>query len=46
MIIIEPFKKFSQSNLKFVVDSGNVSGTGVGSCVISIIFNLAVSILI
>ena len=43
---MELVKKFGQGNLKFGVNSGNVSGTGTGSCIVSVIFNLTVFILI
>ena len=42
---MELVKKFGQGNLKFGVNSGNVSGTGTESCIFSVIFNLTVFIL-
>ena len=45
MIIIEPVKKFCRDNLEFGVDSGDVSGTGIVICIISVIFNLTAFIL-
>ena len=40
------YKMFCQGNLKFEVDSGGVSITEIGICIISVISNLAVFILI
>ena len=45
-IIIEPGKTFCRGNLKFGVDSRDVSDTGIGNYIISVIFNLTVFILI
>ena len=44
MIIIKPLKVFSRG-VEFGVDTGDVSDTGIGSCIISVIFNSTVFIL-
>ena len=44
IIIIEPLNTFCWG-VEFGLDTGNVNDTGIGSCIISVIFNFAVFIL-